>query len=82
MSRHRQRKQHTAIVLPASLHDNQVLTLRQWCSLAGISLRTGRRAIASGCGPTIVRLSERRVGVTVGAHRQWLAERERTSPNL
>ena len=81
MSRHRQRKQHTAIVLPASLHDNQVLTLRQWCSLAGISLRTARRAIATGTGPTVVRLSDRRVGVTVRAHLQWLAARERIPAN-
>ena len=63
--------------LPAALNDSQVLSVALWCALAGISLRTGRRAIASGCGPTIVRLSERRVGVTVRAHRAWLASRER-----
>ena len=37
---------------------------------------------ASGCGPTTVRLSDKRMGVTVAAHRAWLASRERASPNL
>ena len=30
-------------------------------------------------GPAIVRLSSKRMGISVGAHRQWLASRERAS---
>ena len=37
---------------------------------------------SNGCGPTTVRLSDKRMGVTVAAHRAWLASRERASPNL
>jgi len=62
--------------LPA-LNDLQVLRFAEWCSLAGISPRTGRRILASGTGPAIVRLSSKRFGISVGAHRQWLAAKER-----
>src|SRR5262249_61350725 len=62
--------------LPA-LNDLQVLRFNEWCRLSGISTRTGRRLLAAGTGPATVRLSSKRMGVTVGAHRQWLASRER-----
>ena len=63
--------------LPATLNDYQVLRFPEWCALACISVRTGRRLIAAGTGPAVVRLSDKRMGVTVGAHRAWLAARER-----
>jgi predicted DNA-binding transcriptional regulator AlpA len=57
--------------------DYRVLRFREWCALAGISERTGKRLLASGRGPTITRLSERRIGIAISAHRRWLAERAR-----
>ena len=57
------------------LTDLRVLRFREWCALAGVSLRTGRRILSSGRGPAVVRLSDKRMGVTVGTHRQWLAAR-------
>ena len=63
--------------LPALLNDSQVLRLHEWAQLAGISMRTARRILGRGDGPKTVQLSDRRVGVAVGAHRQWLASRER-----
>jgi len=68
--------------LPIVASDLQVLRIPEWCAVAGISLRTGKRLLASGRGPAVVRLSDRRRGVTVGAHRQWLASRECSSANL
>src|SRR5262249_18975891 len=65
--------------LPA-LNDLQVLRFNEWCRLSGISTRTGRRLLAAGTGPATVRLSSKRMGVTVGALRQWLASRERACP--
>jgi len=62
--------------LPA-LSDFQVLRFNEWCALAGISTRTGRRLLTAGTGPAIVRLSSKRMGVTVASHRAWLASRER-----
>jgi hypothetical protein len=58
--------------------DNRVLSFRQWCILNGISTRTGRRILASGNGPTVTQLSDRRIGVTVGNNRRWQEARERT----
>jgi len=60
-----------------TLLDAKVLRLREWAELAGVSMRTARRILASGTGPRLVQLSSKRVGVTVGAHRVWLAARER-----
>jgi hypothetical protein len=51
--------------------DDRVLTFAEWCELNRISPATGRRIIASGAGPVVTRLSERRIGITVGANRQW-----------
>jgi hypothetical protein len=57
-------------------HD-QVLTFKQWIELNSISARNGRRILASGEGPRVVRLSARRIGVRVGANREWQQSRER-----
>ena len=57
--------------------DNRVLSFRQWCFLNGISARTGRRILASGNGPTVTQLSDRRIGITIRANREWQEARER-----
>jgi hypothetical protein len=59
------------------LHDQQVLSFRQWCALNGFSERTGRRLLKSGQGPIITGLSEKRIGVTVGNNRRWQESRAR-----
>jgi len=51
---------------PPTLLDAQVLRLREWAELAGVSMRTARRLLASGTGPRIVQLSSKRVGVCSG----------------
>jgi hypothetical protein len=63
--------------LPAVMHDNQVLSFRQWCQFNNISQRTGRRLIASGEGPTVTRLSTKRIGISVGNNAAWQAARAR-----
>jgi predicted DNA-binding transcriptional regulator AlpA len=75
MSVPNRKQQHNAP--PPTLLDAQVLRLREWAELAGVSMRTARRILASGTGPRIVQLSSKRVGVTVGAHKRWLEARER-----
>ena len=79
MSSSRKRKSQPIPVLQANLHDAQVLKFPDWCVAANISQRTGRRLLSSGRGPAIVRLSDKRIGISVGAHRAWLASRERVS---
>jgi hypothetical protein len=43
-----------------------------WCERCGFSPATGRRLVASGKGPRITRLSERRIGVRERDHLSWL----------
>lgn len=59
--------------------DNQILNLRQWCALNGISLRTGHRILASGEGPIVTQLSSKRIGISYGNNSKWLASRARVS---
>jgi hypothetical protein len=71
-------KHPSALDAPLSmLLDTQVLTFREWCQLNRISMRTGRRILDSGRGPAIVQLSNKRIGITVGANRLWQQSRER-----
>jgi len=72
------RKRMLALDAPlTSLADDQVLSFVEWCQLNRISERTGRRIIDSPDGPPIVRLSPRRIGITVHANRAWRRARER-----
>jgi hypothetical protein len=59
-----------------SLPDDQVMTVHEWCTLNRISVRAGRRILASPDAPRIVQLSARRRGVTVRANRAWQHARE------
>jgi hypothetical protein len=61
----------------APLLDDRCLTFNEWCALNGIGQRTGRRILKSGNGPAVVQLSDRRIGVTVRANREWQESRER-----
>ena len=72
----RQRRQsHLLDDLPVLPDDFHVLSFREWCEVASIGQRTGRRIIKSGSGPTVTRLTEKRIGITRRHHRLWLAQR-------
>jgi predicted DNA-binding transcriptional regulator AlpA len=58
-----------------SYPDDTVITIKQWCQRAGISYATAQRLIAAGDGPTITKLSTRRLGVRGRDHRAWLDSR-------
>jgi hypothetical protein len=77
MSFRSSRPQHNTPALPATLHDNQVLTFKQWIALNNISARTGRRILAAPDAPIVTQLSARRVGITVANNRAWQQSRER-----
>ena len=53
------------------LNQFRVMSFAQWCALNGISPATGRRLLGSGRGPIVTRLSDRRIGITVGNNRRW-----------
>jgi hypothetical protein len=62
--------------LSADWGDDEVRSVKEWCRTANFSPATGRRQIKAGNGPTITRLSERRIGVTGRNYRAWLARSE------
>jgi hypothetical protein len=59
------------------LNQFRVMTFARWCELNGISPATGRRLLRSGRGPIVTRLSDRRIGITVGNNRRWQESRAR-----
>jgi predicted DNA-binding transcriptional regulator AlpA len=60
----------------AGVHDDRVLTIRQWCQLNSFSKSTGERMLKSGKGPKVTHLSTRRLGIRVGDNRRWQEARQ------
>jgi hypothetical protein len=59
--------------------DNRVMTVRQWAELCSFSLSTANRKIRGPKEerPEITQLSDKRIGITVGAHKRWLKRQAR-----
>ena len=57
--------------------DDAVFTFREWCFINGHSERQGRRILASGKGPTVTMLSDKRIGISRRNNRKWQASRAR-----
>ena len=57
--------------------DDAVLTFKEWCALNGHSERQGRRILTSGNGPTIIQISDRRIGISRRNNRKWQEKRAR-----
>lgn len=55
--------------------DMRVIPWRAWCASKGFSVDTGNRLRARGKAPPIVKLSGRRIGVTVRDDREWTIAR-------
>jgi hypothetical protein len=54
---------------------DKVTPLTDWFRRVGLPSRSGRRLIASGEGPVITELTERRKGVRERDHLAWLEAR-------
>jgi hypothetical protein len=52
-----------------------VFTFKEWCGVNSFSFRLGRQILNSGEGPPVIRFSERRIGISRAANREWLASR-------
>jgi hypothetical protein len=48
-----------------------VFSFREWCAVNSFSERQGRSILASGDGPVVTRISERRIGVSRRNNREW-----------
>ena len=62
-------------------HDDQILTLKQWCAFNSISERTGARILKPDYDkpkPKVTQLSEHRIGVRVRDNRLWQDARGRS----
>ncbi|UQR67719.1 transcriptional regulator [Bradyrhizobium sp. C-145] len=59
--------------------DIRMLSFDEWCQLNSFSRSTGQRLLRDGKGPQFVRISARRIGVTIGENRRWLASRMTSS---
>jgi hypothetical protein len=55
--------------------DDVVLTFSEWYALAGISEAAAREMRARGEGPRCVKLTEKKLGVTLAEHRKWVKKR-------
>lgn len=53
----------------------QVLSIEAGARLAGVSTQTFRRICKNGHGPTLIRLSPRRIGIRVRDLDAWLSSR-------
>jgi hypothetical protein len=68
---------HQAAASPRQNFGRRVYTFTQWCEKNGLTERTGRRILASGDGPKITQLSERRIGIREDHDLAWLDSRVR-----
>jgi hypothetical protein len=57
-------------------HDDCVMPFAMWCHLNDFSEATGRRLRKAGKGPVFTQISDRRIGVTVRANREWQESRK------
>jgi hypothetical protein len=55
--------------------DSQVLTLVEFAALNAISIKTVRRILKSADAPATVRLTSKRIGITLAASKAWQARR-------
>jgi predicted DNA-binding transcriptional regulator AlpA len=55
-----------------SLTDDRIMSFDEFCKLAGISIATLRRLVKAPQGPSVTRMSLRRVGIRVRDAKRWL----------
>jgi predicted DNA-binding transcriptional regulator AlpA len=55
-----------------ALDPAQVLRVREWIALSGLGDDYAWRLVRSGKGPRLLKLSERRYGIKVQDHIEWL----------
>jgi predicted DNA-binding transcriptional regulator AlpA len=60
---------------PPEPRSYRILTLQQWAASTSLGYNTARRLIASGQGPKITQLTERRIGIREDHAREWLDAR-------
>jgi hypothetical protein len=52
-----------------------VLSFLEWARMAGLSERTAQEMRARGEGPRCIKLTDKKLGVTLAEHRRWIKSR-------
>jgi hypothetical protein len=52
-----------------------VLSFLEWARMAGLSERTAQEIRARGEGPRCIKLTDKKLGVTLAEHRRWMKAR-------
>jgi hypothetical protein len=55
--------------------DDVVLPFLDWVMLAGLTETTAREMRMRGEGPRCIKLTDKKLGVTLGEHRRWVKSR-------
>jgi hypothetical protein len=55
--------------------DDVILPFLEWCALAGLPEATARQIRARGQGPRCIKLTDKKLGVTLAEHRRWMKAR-------
>jgi len=75
--RRRQAAERAQAERDRALDDMRVMSIPKWCEICGFSIWTGKRLLKAGKGPPITQISDRRIGITIRANREWQAARVR-----
>jgi hypothetical protein len=60
--------------------EDVVLSFLEWARLAGLSERTAQELRAKGKGPRCIKLTDKKLGVTLAEHRRWVKTRMEEVP--
>jgi hypothetical protein len=61
--------------IPATVNEDLILSFSEWAELAGLSLRAARELRARGQGPRCIKITDKKLGVTLAEHRRWTKAR-------
>ncbi|ATI12611.1 AlpA family transcriptional regulator [Acetobacter pomorum] len=68
-------KAHTLVNMPSVMDETCIHSEKQAAKFLSLSCRTLQNMRRDGGGPAFVKISERRVGYTLSALREWVASR-------
>jgi hypothetical protein len=71
------KKRRMPRTLPTIVHEDQALTIPQWCLFNGFSERHGARILAGKDRPKTIQFSDGRIGITIRDNRIWQESRKR-----
>jgi hypothetical protein len=62
--------------VPVPISPDAVISFKDWFKMIGVSENTALALRRAGNAPRFFHISPKRIGTTLGEHREWLASRE------